>query len=201
MSMQKIIYPNHLEYWPLEKVKVPPVINLGSGKDWRSDCLNVDILPNVYPDICLDICSDLAWGIDINTVRFNTFKLQKNYFEEITANDVLEHLPNLAKAMRTCLDLLRVGGKFHISVPYDLSYGAWQDPTHVRAFNERSWLYYSDWHWYLGWQDFKFSVEKLDFVLSDYGQQLQSKNFDADSIIKSPRAVDSMSVILVKTTV
>lgn len=103
--------------------------------------------------------------------------------------------------MRTCLDLLRVGGEFHISVPYDLSYGAWQDPTHVRAFNERSWLYYSDWHWYLGWNDFKFSVAKLDFVLSEYGKKMQAENLASDFIIKTPRAVDSMSVILVKTPV
>jgi len=43
--------------------------------------------------------------------------------------------------MTNCLKLLRVGGVFKILVPYDLSYGAWQDPTHIRAFNERSWLY------------------------------------------------------------
>lgn len=199
--MQKLIYPNHLDSWNHNKVPVPRSINLGSGKDWRVDCLNIDIIPNVYPDICLDICADITWGLEINTVRFHSFVLEKNYFERITANDVLEHLPNLTKAMRTCLDLLRVGGEFHISVPYDLSYGAWQDPTHVRAFNERSWLYYSDWHWYLGWNDFKFSVEKLDFVLSEYGQQMHAANLASDSIIKTPRAVDSMQVVLVKIPV
>ena len=199
--MHKLIYPNHLENWNQQKVPVPRSINLGSGKDWRIDCLNIDILPNVYPDMCLDICTDIAWGLEINTVRFHSFALEKNYFERIIANDVLEHLPNLTKAMRTCLDILCVGGEFHISVPYDLSYGAWQDPTHVRAFNERSWLYYSDWHWYLGWNDFKFSVAKLDFVLSDYGQKMQAENLGSDFIIKTPRAVDSMSVTLVKTAI
>jgi predicted SAM-dependent methyltransferase len=50
------------------------------------------------------------------------------------ANDVLEHLPDLRTAMTSCLELLREGGRLHVRVPYDLSHGAWQDPTHVRGY-------------------------------------------------------------------
>ena len=177
---------------------IPKTLNLGSGKDWREDCLNVDILARTSPDLCLDICSTIVWGSTVFAKRFAPFLLNKGMFEKIIANDVLEHLFDLTTAMRNCLDLLVEGGEFHICVPYDLSYGAWQDPTHVRAFNERSWWYYSDWAWYLGWTDYRFTVNVLDFNLSDYGHQLRAKMTDHEAIIKTPRAVDSMSVILKK---
>ena len=196
-----MIYKNHLSSTAGNRLGVPATMNLGSGKDWREDCLNVDILPRVFPDLCLDICAPIQWGIEINTVRFKTFCLNKGIFQRIIANDVLEHVPDLQHAMRVCLDLLCEGGEFDIHVPYDLSYGAWQDPTHVRAFNERSWLYYCEWHWYLGWTDYRFMQKNLQFILSDYGEELKTKFVADELIIKTPRAVDSMRVTLKKIKV
>jgi predicted SAM-dependent methyltransferase len=81
--------------------------------------------------------------------RFGKMNIQPGMFTEILALDVLEHVSDLVKCMRNCLDLLAPGGEMKIVVPYDLSIGAWSDPTHVRAFNERSWVYYCAWSWYL----------------------------------------------------
>jgi len=109
-------------------------LNLGSGKDWRKDCINADIQPEKKPDWVLDI-TQVPWGEVIDT-RLGRFPVEKGMFPEIIANDVLEHIPDLVSAMTNCRDLLKRGGEMHIHVPYDLSLGAWQDPTHVRAFNE-----------------------------------------------------------------
>ncbi len=84
-----------------------------------------------------------------------------------------------------------------ISVPYDLSYGAWQDPTHVRAFNERSWLYYTAWHWDLGWLEARFDLESLNMIYSPYGVEL-TKELPAEEVYRRPRAVDAMEVVLIK---
>jgi len=86
----------------------------------------------------------------------------------------------------------------YISVPYDLSYGAWQDPTHVRAFNEKSWLYYTDWYWYLGWTDSRFVLEDLQFSPSEVYHSLISTVFTREEAIRFPRAIDSMQVVLKK---
>jgi SAM-dependent methyltransferase len=118
-------------------------------------------------------------------------------FEEIVANDVLEHIPDLISAMRNCRDLLIPNGKFIISVPYELSLGAWQDPTHVRAFNENSWLYYTDWCWYLGW-DKGFKLTELQFKLTELGTEMSEAKFTDQEILRTPRAVDSMRVTLCK---
>ena len=41
---------------------------------------------------------------------------------------------------------------------------AWQDPTHVRAMNENSWIYYCDWFWYLGWVEHRFAVQASGYL-------------------------------------
>lgn len=168
------------------------VLNLGSGKDWREDCINADIQRRVKSDWCLDI-QDVHWG-ELLVTRKGDYRVKPEMFDVILANDVLEHLPDLTKAMTNCKELLKAGGEMRIHVPYDLSYGAWQDPTHVRAFNEKSWLYYTDWHWYLGWED-RFHLTHLEFTLSEVGESLK---LPQDEILRTPRAVDSMYVILQK---
>jgi hypothetical protein len=84
-----------------------------------------------------------------------------------------------------------------VKVPYDLSYGAWQDPTHVRAFNERSFLYYTDWFWYLGWTDFRFDAD-VRFGYSELGTALRARGVAVEEIARTPRAVDELFVRLRK---
>jgi len=155
-------------------------LNLGSGKDRRADCVNADIRADVGAD----------WVVDIGA----PMQIDRQ-FSKIIANDVLEHIPNLVAAMTNCRDLLEMGGEMHIHVPYDLSHGAWQDPTHVRAFNEKSWVYYCEWAWYLGWKGSRFEMEHLQMSLSNYGASLE---LPQEEILRLPRAVDSMYVILKK---
>ena len=167
-------------------------LNLGSGKDWNAEYLNADIQASKNPDWLVDI-STVPWGEKLHT-RFGKLEIKHGMFETILANDVLEHIPDLVAAMTNCKELLQVGGEMRIHVPYDLSYGAWQDPTHVRAFNEKSWLYYTDWHWYLGWPD-RFEMTHMEMRLSQVGQALK---LPQEEILRTPRAVDSMYVILTK---
>lgn len=118
-------------------------------------------------------------------------------FSTIIANDVLEHIPDLVTAMTNCKDLLCKGGEMHIHVPYDLSLGAWQDPTHVRAFNENSFLYYTDWHWYLGWKD-RFLLTNIGIELSELGEDMMRHKVPKEDIMRTPRAVDALQVVLTK---
>lgn len=155
-------------------------LNLGSGKDRRADCVNADIRSDVGAD----------WVVDIGA----PMQIDRQ-FSKIIANDVLEHIPNLVQAMTNCRDLLEMDGEMHIHVPYDLSHGAWQDPTHVRAFNEKSWVYYCGWAYYLGWKGTKFEMTHLEYRLSKYGASLK---LPQEEILRLPRAVDSMYLILKK---
>jgi SAM-dependent methyltransferase len=181
MTIRKTTMPPRrgLESTDLTMPDNSSILNLGSGKDYRDDCVNADIRSDVGADWVMDICKP-------DNLRT---------FDSIIANDVLEHVPDLVAAMTNCRDMLVMGGEMHIHVPYDLSYGAWQDPTHVRAFNEKSWLYYTDWAWYLGWKDTKFLLVHLEYRLSDFGKKSE---LSMEELLRTPRAVDSMYVVLQK---
>jgi SAM-dependent methyltransferase len=180
------------------KPPVPTRINIGSGKDWRFDCLNLDCNADWGPDVVVDLNRPFPPPKPLPTRRFGTARIERGYFDEIVANDVLEHIQDLPTAMKSCLDLLKVGGRFRIQVPYDLSYGAWQDPTHVRAFNEMSWAYYTDWFWYLGWTEARFEIEAIAFVPSEVGHELRQQGVSDVELRRRPRAIDYMQVVLRK---
>lgn len=181
-------------------MQMPKKINLGSGKNFREDYLNIDVQDYWSPDIVTDISKPITEfeNTVFSTNRFGDVCLERGQFDEIICCDVLEHVPDLTTAMTNCLELLKTGGKLRVIVPYDLSYGAWQDPTHVRAFNECSWLYYTDWFWYLNWRTHRFVTRDLDFVLNPIGQKMLAAGQPQDVIIRTPRAVDMMKITLEK---
>lgn len=178
--------------------QLPTIINLGSGRIFRSDWLNIDINQYWQPDVVADISNDFPLNKEVKTARFGIITIKENSFDEIIASHVLEHIKELVNAMTMCLKLLKVGGIFKINVPYDLSCGAWQDPTHVRAFNEKSWLYYTEWSWYLGWTEAKFDLVENLFTLNSVGLAMQANYASLAEILAAPRAVDEMQVVLRK---
>lgn len=176
----------------------PKHLHVGSGRDFRNDALNIDISAHCSPDLVLDISRPFEAGARFQTDRFGEVELTPGSFELITAFDVLEHVADLPQTMLNFLDLLEDGGRLIAKTPYDLSRGAWQDPTHVRALNENSWLYYTDWAWYLGWGDFRFELEDLSFNLSNLGAKMVAKGADRNRLTEIARAIDSMTVVLRK---
>lgn len=182
-------------------MSVPKVLNIGSGRFFFTDCLNVDVEKQWTPDILLDLSEkDLFTNgaVTTPTERFGEITLEEGIIDHIIAWHILEHIPDLIPMMTNLLYLLKEGGTLHIRVPYELSHGAWQDPTHVRAFNENSWLYYTDWFWYLNWQTHRFVVTDQRYVLSPYGDKLQSKKAKMEAILRVPRAVSEIDITLQK---
>ena len=181
-------------------VSYPLLLNMGCGAKFKENYLNLDIDPEYAPDIVFDLNQPLFAEPtrSFASKRFGSIVLHKNSFEQILALDVLEHIPNLVTVMTSCLELLRFGGSMHIFVPYDLSLGAWQDPTHVRTFNENSWQYYCEWFWRLGWTQARFHLQSLKFVLSSQGEKLKTSGMAMEEIARTPRALDHMQVELKK---
>jgi hypothetical protein len=136
----------------------PTCINLGSGKDYKAGWLNVDILDRAEPDLLLDLGQAHSWPL-MRASRFGgSVLIAPASIDRVYANNVLEHVPDLPMLMGNVLTLLKTGGTFEIEVPYEKALTAWQDPTHLRALNENSWVYYTEWFWYLGWFEHRFEI-------------------------------------------
>jgi SAM-dependent methyltransferase len=142
----------------------PARINLGSGKDYKPGWLNIDVIARAEPDVVLDLGQPIDWPLQGRTPYAGDVVLAEGTVETIYANNVLEHVPDLPQLMGNCLALLKLGGRMIIEVPYEHAATAWQDPTHLRALNEKSWLYYTDWFWYLGWFEHRFSVDQFGYL-------------------------------------
>lgn len=179
---------------------VPTTLHVGSGKNWQAAWLNLDIEPRWRPDILWDVAQPLPehGQVTFATERFGEITIGDDCFDEVVAQDVLEHIRDLPAAMATLLRWLKVGGVMKIAVPYDLSYGAWCDPTHVRAFNERSFDYYTKWSWYLGWRTHNFAVRRMEHIASPLGKEMAQRGCPTEEILRTPRAIDQMYVELAK---
>ena len=148
-----------------QTVWLPRSIHIGSGRDYRPNWLNIDILERAQPDLLLDLAKPLDFPLERSTCMGGTVRLEPASVDLIFANNVLEHVPDLPSLMTNALTLLREAGELHIEVPHEKSLTAWQDPTHLRAMNENSWIYYTDWFWYLGWFTHRFEIS--DFAWLD----------------------------------
>ena len=143
---------------------IPNKINLGSGKEYKPGWLNIDILARAEPDIVLDLSQNLNLPTIISSKHWGLVQLDNLQFDTISANNVLERVPDLVGLMTKCLHLLKEEGTLEIEVPYEKSLTAWQDPTHIRALNENSWIYYTEWFWYLGWFEHRFEMQNSSYL-------------------------------------
>jgi SAM-dependent methyltransferase len=142
----------------------PTAMNLGSGKDYKLGWLNIDILERTQPDLVLDLGKEVSFPIKARTLGGGQIRLEENSLDQIYANNVLEHVPDLPCLMTNLLGLLKEEGELELEVPYEKSTTAWQDPTHLRAMNKNSWIYYTSWFWYLGWFTHRFEITHFEWL-------------------------------------
>ena len=142
----------------------PKHINLGSGKSYQGGWLNLDVAEHSEPDLLLDLSRPIEFPATLQSTTAGSVLLAEGSVERINANNVLEHVADLPVLMTQCLSLLATGGEMCVEVPIERAITAWQDPTHVRAMNENSWLYYTEWFWHLGWFEHRFEATESSYL-------------------------------------
>ena len=105
MSPPQPTSPSEADARPFDYAAHPRRINLGCGFDHRDGYLNVDFQDFHHPDLVADV-RDLGM-------------LPSGYYEELIAQDVLEHLPRteVLAALREWSRLLAPGGQLVLRVP------------------------------------------------------------------------------------
>ena len=153
----------------------PERLHIGSGKSYLPGWFNVDILESSQPDAILDLSQPIELPAHLSCATVGPVELRPDSVQFIYANNVLEHVGDLTRLMTNCLRLLQLGGQMLVEVPYEHAPSAWQDPTHVRAFNENSWMYYAEWFWYLGWFETRFTVLTIEYLDDKLVQSIRER--------------------------
>lgn len=153
----------HQERRP-QQAWMPTRINLGTGSLYQPGWLNIDVHERTQPDLLLDLSQPVSWPIQAATPLGGDIEIHPGSVEMMYASEVLESVSDLASLMGNCLQLLKTGGRFVAQVAHEQAMNTWQDPAHRRGMNEKSWLYYADWFWQLGWFEHRFHVEHFEYL-------------------------------------
>jgi SAM-dependent methyltransferase len=132
-------------------------LNLGCGHAVKEGWVNLDIaaLPGV------DVVHDL---------KVIPWPFGDSRFEEVHADNVLEHLPDFIAAMEEIYRISKPGAKIFIGVPYWNSFEAWGDPTHDRLFSEEMFEFLDPSHWRGRERSFyskaKFRIDEIQYCVN-----------------------------------
>lgn len=103
-------------------------LDIACGKNKKPGFTGVDIWNGA--DIIADL-EKFPWPFEDNSV------------DEIFCSHYIEHTPDLISFANELYRIMKVGAKAEIIAPYYSSIRAWQDPTHLRAISENTFLYFS----------------------------------------------------------
>jgi hypothetical protein len=123
-------------------------LNMGCGFNKLNDHWNVDVQPKCNPDEVLDF-------------EVTPWPYEDNFFERITADNILEHLGQNPKVFTNVIkEMYRVskdGAEWFINVPHHRCDLFWDDYTHVRALSAKTFKMF----------DQKVNFESIGKKLSD----------------------------------
>lgn len=108
-------------------------LNAGCGQKKLDDAVNLDITPDINPDVLHDL-NEFPWP------------LPSNHFREVFFYDVIEHLEDIVVVMEEIYRICRGGAAVHITVPHFSCSNAFTDPTHRHYFGYSSFEYFTGEH-------------------------------------------------------
>ena len=134
-------------------------LNLGCGKNILENWINLDRAQIPGVDI---IC-------DLENCTPGHIPLGDNTIEEIYVAHVLEHITHILPLMQELYRIAKPDATMVIKVPHGASDGAWEDPTHVRAFFPQSFRYFGQPFYWLADYGYRgdWKVEKIEILLPD----------------------------------
>jgi len=129
------------------------ILDLGCGNKKFPGAIGIDINP----------LSDADVIHDLNKLPY---PFKDSVFDEIIADNVIEHLDDVIKSMEELSRISKPGARIKIIVPYFRSRWAYIDPTHRHHFTVESFAYFDPHHIICKrykYSKVRFKVEKVIF--------------------------------------
>lgn len=114
---------------------MPDILDFGCGNMKCPGAIGVDINPDTDADVVHDL-------------NVFPYPFADDSFDEIRADNVIEHLDDVLCVMAELHRIARPGALVLVKVPYFRSRWAWIDPTHKHAFGVDSFSYFDPDHEY-----------------------------------------------------
>jgi predicted SAM-dependent methyltransferase len=93
----------------------------------------------------VDICKGPNVDFVVDLDKF-PWPWKSNSVDKVVCHQYIEHTKDIIKFMNELWRILKPGATAELTAPYYTSIKCWQDPTHVRAISEFTFLYYKkDW--------------------------------------------------------
>jgi SAM-dependent methyltransferase len=105
------------------------ILDVGCGKRKRSNATGIDINPRSDADILHDL-------------NQYPYPFTDNRFDEVYADNILEHLEDVMKVMIELHRITKPDGFIEITVPFYPHRNAYTDPTHKHFFGVHSFDYF-----------------------------------------------------------
>jgi SAM-dependent methyltransferase len=104
-------------------------LDIGCGRQKVPGAVGLDCVAETDADIVCDL-TQTPWPVAADS------------FDEVFANNVVEHLPNMPALMTEIHRISRHGALLHIRTPHFASLSSWEDPTHLNHFSLDSFDYF-----------------------------------------------------------
>jgi len=132
---------------------VVKILDLGCGNRKRAGAIGIDFNPDSAADIIHDLNSF-------------PYPFGDSGFDEIYADNVIEHLDDVLHVMEELYRISKPGGLVKIIVPYFRAKWAFIDPTHKHFFTVESFSYFDPGHIHnklFNYSKACFKVERIVF--------------------------------------
>jgi SAM-dependent methyltransferase len=106
------------------------VLDIGCGDKKVEGAIGIDVVGSTAADVVCDL-TVFPWP------------LEGDRFDEVFANNVIEHLPDVVKTMEEIHRVCRQGAVVHIKTPHFAALESWEDPTHLHHFAFESFDYFA----------------------------------------------------------
>jgi len=128
------------------------VLNLGCGEKYQERAVNLDVpSAKVHADVRHDL-------------NIRPWPFLDNSFEEVLANDVIEHLRDIVPTMEEIHRICRPGAVVRITVPHFSCANAFTDPTHLHNFSVFSFDYFTGEHQFSFYTDRRFRTRRRQII-------------------------------------
>lgn len=132
---------------------MPDILDLGCGNKKRPGAVGIDVNPRTDADV-------------IHNLDAFPYPFTDGSFDEIYADNVIEHLDDVMAVMEELHRISRPGALVKVIVPYFRSRWAFIDPTHRHFFGVESFAYFDPDHVHsrlYNYSEARFKVERVVF--------------------------------------